>query len=384
MENEKQTTSSKTPSIRSTAKAEGTDQMVGPTSLGIPADESENKRQSRAYCLCFNKINETGYNLERLKDICADAFSSVRYYCISEEIGLESKLQHAHVFLYCDLPKRFGTVKNKFPNSGVHIEDSRGSPEQNRDYVFKIGKWANDPKADTKIPGRQFEWGTLPKSSQGQHSPEALLIEAIRSGDSNSQLLEKMPDIAARYYRDLDRIRIDFAREKFGSSRRLNLKVNYIFGATGTGKTRGVLDKHGDAIAYRVTDYQHPFDGYDSTRHSVIVFDEFRSSLKLSDMLQYLDVYPIDLPCRYANKFAAYETVYVISNEPFESQYSDYAQTTDPDKKRTYSAWKRRFNGFIKEYHEDGSIQTWPSLEEYFASKTEFPPLPDSQNPFLQ
>ena len=42
-------------------------------------------------------------------------------------------------------------------------------------------------------------------------------------------------------------------------------------------------------------------------------FDEFRSSLLIGDMLDYLDCYPLALPARYANRQACYETVYIIS-----------------------------------------------------------------------
>ena len=48
-----------------------------------------------------------------------------------------------------------------------------------------------------------------------------------------------------------------------------------------------------------LTDYEHPFDGYRSTEHSVLVFEEFRSSLRIQDMLNYLDGYPCELKARY-------------------------------------------------------------------------------------
>ena len=336
--------------------------------------------QSRSWTLCFNNIEETGYNLEKICQIISTDFPSLRYYCASEEIGLEEKKLHAHAYIYTANPIRFSTIKGKFPDSDVHVEESYGSPVQNREYVFKNGKWAEDCKADTRIDGRQFEWGYLPQGKCGGNSDEELLISAIKNGWSNCQILNAMPEIALIRYHDIDRIRLDFTRDKFTNTRRLNLKVNYLFGATGTGKTRGALDEYGDACTYRVTDYQHPFDGYDCTRHSVIIFDEFRSSLKLQDMLQYLDIYPIDLPCRYSNKFAAYTTVFIISNEPFEKQYPEYVSSTDPDKQRTYEAWKRRINGYVREYMEDGTTKEWATLNKYLSERTVAPQIIPSLN----
>ena len=93
----------------------------------------------------------------------------------------------------------------------------------------------------------------------------------------------------------------------------------YISGATGTGKTRGVLEKNGYSNVYRVTDYLHPFDSYNG--QPVIAFDEFRSSLRIKEMLLFCDIYPIELPSRYTNKYACYNKVYIISNWSLEKQY---------------------------------------------------------------
>lgn len=81
------------------------------------------------------------------------------------------------------------------------------------------------------------------------------------------------------------------------------------------------MDKYGYSNVFRVTDYSHPFDNYKG--QDVVIFEEFRSSVKLSDMLNYLDGYPLELPCRYANKYACYTKVFLISNIPLTDQYSD-------------------------------------------------------------
>lgn len=68
------------------------------------------------------------------------------------------------------------------------------------------------------------------------------------------------------------------------------------------GKTRSFMDRYGYANYYRVTDYRHPFGTYDG--QDVLIFEEFRGSLKHSDMLNYLDGYPLLLPCRCFNRQA--------------------------------------------------------------------------------
>ncbi len=87
------------------------------------------------------------------------------------------------------------------------------------------------------------------------------LYELIKAGYSNAEILAMNNDYILNIER-LDRVRTELLIDKFKNTRRTDLKVIYISGATGTGKTRGILDKHGDGNVYRVNDYEHPFDGY--------------------------------------------------------------------------------------------------------------------------
>ena len=63
-------------------------------------------------------------------------------------------------------------------------------------------------------------------------------------------------------------------------------------------------------------------------------------------MLNYLDGYPLELPCRYANKYACYTKVFLISNIPLTDQYSD-------DRSENTSAFIRRINK-VKHYTDKG------------------------------
>ncbi len=158
-----------------------------------------------------------------------------------------------------------------------------------------------------------------------------------------------------------------------------NMTILYIVsGITGTGKTRGVLDEHGDANVYRVSDYLHPFDQY--TCQPVIAFEEFRSSLRISDMLNYCDIYPISLPARYSNKVACYETVYILSNTSLESQYQD-VQKEEPE---TWAAFLRRIHE-VRIYGHDGTIMIYDSVEKYMRRNEKFHSVdPQESCPFSE
>ena len=98
------------------------------------------------------------------------------------------------------------------------------------------------------------------------------------------------------------------------------------------------MDKYGYRNVYRVTNYTNPFDGYKS--EDVIVFEEFRSDIKISQMLNYLDGYPVQLPCRYADKTACYHKVYITTNIPLSEQYKNVQQEAPS----TWEAFLRRIN----------------------------------------
>jgi len=117
------------------------------------------------------------------------------------------------------------------------------------------------------------------------------------------------------------------------------LDVTYIFGQTDKGKTRHVMEKYGYENVFRVTKYDRTaFDEYKG--QDVVVFEEFRSSFKIEEMLNYLDGYPLQLPSRYNDKEAAYTKVYIVTNWKLSEQYRN-VQSEHPT---TWAAFNRRIH----------------------------------------
>ena len=166
------------------------------------------------------------------------------------------------------------------------------------------------------------------------------ILEMVEAGASDGEIMRAYPS-AMNHLKNIEQARQTLLEEKYGVDWR-TVEVTYIWGETGVGKTRSVVEKYGYKNVFRVTNYTHPFDGYKG--QDVILFDEFRSSLKFSDMLAYIDGHPVMLPCRYADKVACYTKVYIISNIPLEKQYP-LVQVEEP---AGYAAFRRR----IKEVYE--------------------------------
>jgi len=289
---------------------------------------------SRKYLLTFNNPEKHGFTHERIKQILGH-FSNLEYWCMCDE---EDSTCHTHLYFCTKHAVQFQTVHQRF--YGVHIDQAYGTHRENRDYIRKEGEKHADKK-ETNYPETFEESGELPleRASSQQFSEE--VYQMIKDGASNAEILETYPK-AMNKIDHLEKTRQTIKADEMKRKWR-DLDVAYISGATGTGKTRYVMEKYGYENVYRITDYDHPFDGYQ--QQDIIVFDEFRSSLKISDMLNFLDGYPIMLPCRYANKSACYTKVYIISNIAFDLQYP-HVQVSEP---KTWDALKRRIHRIIEQ-----------------------------------
>ena len=307
--------------------------------------------RSRKWQITINNPVEKGFDHTVIKNLLSELKSCI-YWCLCDEIG-ENGTYHTHIYLACSNAVRFSTLKNKFPIA--HLEFVRGTSQENRDYILKTGKWEKHRKKETNLSNTFEEWGEMPVERQGARNDLADLYDSIKQGMTNFEILEQNPHYMF-YVDKIERVR-QIVRENQYKNTFRDLEVTYISGATGSGKTRSVMEKYGYEEVFRVTDYEHPFDSYKG--QNVLVFEEFRSSLKISDMLNYLDGYPLELPCRYSNKIACFTKVYIISNIDLSEQYLSVQE----EHYETWRAFLRRIHK-IKIFHSAEKIVEY-SLSEF-------------------
>lgn len=288
--------------------------------------------QSRKWQITINNPLDHGYTHTVLSDLLSGM--KLVYWCLADEVGQEGTY-HTHIFL-CSRPSpiRFSTLRNRFP--GAHLEVARGTSQENRDYVTKSGKWEKDKKHETQVPGTFLEWGEMPVERPGSRNDIADVYAMLKDGLNNYEILEQVPEMMFKIDK-LELVRQTFMDVQFANTWR-NMDVTYIYGSTGTGKTRSVMERFGYASVYRVTDYLHPFDGY--TGQDIVLFEEFNGSVPLLDMLKYLDGYPLVLPARYSNKQACFTKVFFATNIPLTCQYKEI-QRESPE---TFHAFLRRIH----------------------------------------
>ena len=302
------------------------------------------EKSNRKYQLTINNPIEHGFTHEQIKNNLSTI--KTEYWCMCDEIGAE-KTPHTHIFLYSKNAIMFSTIQKRF--YGAHIEFAKGTCQENRDYIRKEGKFLDSDKKETNKIETFEEFGEMPRERKGaSDSVTQQVLEMIKEGASNLEIIDVFPSFMTKI-QHLDKMRQTIVHEKYKTKFR-ELEITYIYGETETGKTRYVLDKYGYDNVYKVTNYEHPFDNYEN--EDVILFDEFRSSLPLKDMLQYLDGYPCKLPARYTDKEACYTKVYIISNISFDKQYVDIQQKES----NSFDAFKRRITKFLIFNKKDKNI----------------------------
>ena len=320
--------------------------------------------QVKAYMLTINNPKEHDMSHEQIKNICATEFKTFQYGAMQDEIG-EKGTYHTHVLLYFTSRVRLSKIKKHFPIA--HIDVVKGSLTDVINYIKKEGKWATSKKAETSVENTFEDFGT-PPAEFGRRNDMSELYQMVLAGMTNAEIIDQNQDYILQIDK-LDKLRTTVLTERYKETIRLDLQVIYISGPTGVGKTRGVYESNGYSNVYRVTDYKNCFDGYNC--QPIICFDEFRDSISLEKMLLYCDIYPIELPSRYTNKFACYNKIYIISNWKLEEQYESIQEKD----KASWDAFIRRINKVII-YDKDGNTKEYASAKEYLDAIEVIPTSP--------
>lgn len=270
----------------------------------------------RSWCLTLN--NPTQEDWERLRGLNPRYFKCAIF---AQEVG-ESGTPHIQGFMQFVNARTLTAVKKMISNK-CHLEVARGTPYEAYNYCMKED-------------GEIITIGDEP--SEVELSDWERILIAVENGESDLDIIRKWPAIAMRCQSAIAKYR---AIHQASVVQWREVHVEYIWGPTGTGKTRGVLydaDGNYNQDVYRATNAKNPFDMYNG--ESTIVFEEFRSQFTCRDMLNWIDGHPVMLPARYADRMAQFTKVFILSNWDFARQYES-VKTSSPE---THAAWVRRIN----------------------------------------
>jgi len=235
---------------------------------------------------------------------------------------------------------------------GDYLSEQKSSQVTNVAYCSKgkqsHAEWEIDG-VDGENYGVDFQpltvIGSLPKLGESKVSQWDDIRQAIENGWSDLEICARWPQEGIRSKAAIRGYRLMWQRVH---QEWRDVEVVYLWGTTGTGKTRAVTAKYGYPNVFRVTDYSKgAFDTYDN--QDVVVFEEFRSSMRLEKMLNYLDGHPVELECRYANQFLMAKKIFILTNIPISEQYPRmHDEYSSVGQMNSWEAFNRRITHVIE------------------------------------
>lgn len=198
----------------------------------------------------------------------------LKYAIYQVEVSNNTGFTHYQGYVEFTRPKSMGQIHLMDGMESAHLEPRRGTRDQARSYCLKL---------DTAVDG-PFEYGEWVRG-QGERVDLAALRDAIKEGKTEKEILDIMPEAYFRYH-----VSIGKARALYAKPRERKSHACFIFGRTGTGKSRAARTAVGPDGYWKQPNTPW-WDGYDGT--SDVVIDDFKGWLTYTELLRILDRYPL-------------------------------------------------------------------------------------------
>lgn len=281
----------------------------------------DSKESSRSWFCVLNNPQNVFTDLENPEDMVQTAIDlwihnkPHRTCAVNYEIG-DTGTPHMHMVLEDPAKSRFSAVQKLFP--GIHIERTRGNKEQAEDYILKRGRFQE--KGHTVVITAQFK-GQI-KANQGKRSDLDTIRDLIELGKTPNEIMDL--NIHFRSHESI--IKKEFFRKRCKETPpKRTVKVHWHFGEPGSGKTYEYIklcQQYGEENVYLLNDYNKGgMDNYCGEK--ILCMDEFRGQMPFSLLMNYLEGYKIQIPCRYSNAFALWDEVYIFTVLPPELVYKN-------------------------------------------------------------
>jgi hypothetical protein len=194
---------------------------------------------------------------------------------------------HLHACITFTTAKRFGAVKELFPRGNLRRVRFI---EKARDYCQKT-----DPD--------YWESGERPRMGKRTDLDDA--VGTLLESRDLTAVATEFPTTYVRYHGGFGALLRDT-----NEPQRSRPKVYWLFGPTGTGKTKFVVDRCGLQNVYISSNGLRWFDGYNNQQN--VLFDDFRSShIEFSYLLRLLDGYPVRVEVKGSSRQFNAKGIYI-------------------------------------------------------------------------
>lgn len=269
---------------------------------GRPASRVPGQGTSRNYCVTINVSDERPWNING-RDY---ATTKITFIIGQLEIAPTTQQAHYQIYLQCKSPVRFSQVKTMLNCDWAHCEESRGSAQQNIDYCTK---------EESRAPGAEpFRWG-IAALGQGSRTDLAKVSDDIKAGKSLYQIAMDSSEHFLRHAKNISLMTHLIQSRQASTTIRHSLEVILILGHPGTGKTRFVYEKHGLEDVYKLNTGAGTtwWDGYSG--QPVLLMDDFYGTgLQWKELLNILDIYPLQVQVKGSTTWVNYNKIYITSN----------------------------------------------------------------------
>lgn len=266
--------------------------------------ESPSTRSDR---WCF-----TSYDCSLLPELTAPAV----YMVYQGEVCPTTGRNHIQGYVRFSKRQRWEQVCeyfSQYSRKKVWCQASKGSEEQNRVYCTKATK-DNKPMEVWLSPREYGEYD--PEKGVQRRRTDLVEIKArIKTGATYKDLCESDTALAVYHPHGVEKLIATIGPKP---PKERDVQVLVMWGDGDLGKSHRVwnsLSAEEDwTNIYKVRAGRGPFDMYD--KQTTIFFEEFDwHKWCIHDMKEYLDKWPCQIDCRFANKYAWWTRVIITSNE---------------------------------------------------------------------
>lgn len=230
---------------------------------------------NRSRSMTWTLNNYTPEEIEHIKN------GPFKFIVFQHERGAEGT---PHLQGYCQLQDAVSFNRWKeLISPRAHLEKTKGSPRSNYEYCTK---------AETREAGTEpFVRGDIPTPGQ-RTDIEGVYALAKDPTKRLRDIADANGEVFLKFFKG-----VTATRALFSEPRREPTVVHWLFGPTGTGKSRLAYELAPNA--YWKPGGNNWWDGYDPIEHEDIIIDDFRSNLApFSEILRLFDRYPMQVPVK--------------------------------------------------------------------------------------
>lgn len=249
------------------------------------------KGNSKYWCFTLNN-----YSDEEEAGI-ASILDKVNYMVYGREVG-ECGTRHLQGYMELVNKSRLSGVKKLECLSRSHFEVRRGTSHEASTYCKKDGD--------------VFEYGEISKG-QGARNDLDTVKRHIEEGKSELEIADLHFGSWCRYRGSFEAYR---SLKKAKTSR--DVKVTYLWGNAGTGKTRGVFETYSDVWISSDPTLQW-FDGYNG--EDVVLLDDYRGEANDALILRILDRYPTQVAVKGSFRSWCPTRIFISSNMKYDEMH---------------------------------------------------------------